>query len=101
MKNEAEIWLVEDNEIFATGVQRAIDHMDGMACGGKYKSVEQAFAALESGHVAQNLALCAAALDLSMITLGGFFDDLVHELAGLDGVDEVAQYLIPLGKAVP
>ncbi|MFC5289964.1 thiopeptide-type bacteriocin biosynthesis protein [Actinokineospora guangxiensis] len=58
------------------------------------------FAALESGHVAQNLALCAAALDLSMITLGGFFDDLVHELAGLDGVDEVAQYLIPLGKAV-
>lgn len=49
MKNEAEIWLVEDNEIFATGVQRAIDHMDGMACGGKYKSVEQAFAALESG----------------------------------------------------
>ncbi len=49
MKPDAEIWLVEDNEIFATGVQRAIDRMDGMSCGGKYKSVEQAFAALESG----------------------------------------------------
>lgn len=49
MKTEAEIWLVEDNEIFANGVQRAIDHMDGMTCGSKYKSVELAFAALESG----------------------------------------------------
>ena len=49
MKTEAEIWLVEDNEIFATGVQRAIDRIDGMKCGGKYKSVEQAFVALDSG----------------------------------------------------
>jgi DNA-binding NarL/FixJ family response regulator len=49
MKTETEIWLVEDNEIFATGVQRTIDRMDGMKCGGKYQSVEQAFVALESG----------------------------------------------------
>ena len=49
MKAETEIWLVEDNEIFATGVQRTIDRMEGMRCGGKYQSVEQAFAALETG----------------------------------------------------
>ncbi len=49
MKADTEIWLVEDNEIFATGVQRTIDRMDGMMCGGKYKSVEEAFAALEGG----------------------------------------------------
>ena len=49
MKNETEIWLVEDNEIFATGVQRTIDRMDGMRCGGSYQSVEQAFAAMGSG----------------------------------------------------
>lgn len=49
MKNETEIWLVEDNEIFATGVRRTIDRLDGMRCGGSYQSVEQAFAALESG----------------------------------------------------
>jgi len=30
-------------------VQRTIARMDGMNCGGKYQSVEQAFAALESG----------------------------------------------------
>ncbi|HSP43573.1 MAG TPA: response regulator transcription factor, partial [Luteolibacter sp.] len=41
--------LVEDNEIFATGVQRTIDRLDGMKCGGRYQSVEQAFAALEYG----------------------------------------------------
>lgn len=51
MKTKAEIWLVEDNEIFATGVQRAIERMDDMRCGGKFRSVEQAFAALESGRV--------------------------------------------------
>ena len=49
MKTETEVWLVEDNEIFSTGVQRAIDRLEGMKCGGKYQSVEQAFAALESG----------------------------------------------------
>ena len=49
MNTETEIWLVEDNEIFATGVQRTIDRLDGMRCGGKYQSVEQAFAAFESG----------------------------------------------------
>ena len=46
---EAEIWLIEDNEIFATGVQRAIDRMDGMRCGGKHKSVEDAIVALDAG----------------------------------------------------
>lgn len=49
LKTETEIWLVEDNEIFATGVQRTIDRLDGMKCGGKYQSAEQVFAALESG----------------------------------------------------
>lgn len=49
LKPETEIWLVEDNEIFATGVQRTIDRLDGMKCGAKYQSAEQVFAALESG----------------------------------------------------
>lgn len=49
MKKEAEIWLVEDNEIFSTAVQRAIDRVEGMSCSGKFKSVEQAFEALKCG----------------------------------------------------
>jgi DNA-binding NarL/FixJ family response regulator len=46
MKVPTEIWLVEDNEIFATGVKRTIDRMDQMSCTGKFRSVEQAFEAL-------------------------------------------------------
>ncbi|MCH7228850.1 response regulator [Haloferula sp. A504] len=49
MKTETEVWLVEDNEIFATGVERTLSRMEGMKCGGRYPSVEQAFAALEAG----------------------------------------------------
>jgi DNA-binding NarL/FixJ family response regulator len=43
------IWLVEDNEMFATGVRRVIDNFDGMDCSGIFISVEQAFAALAAG----------------------------------------------------
>lgn len=56
------------------------------------------FALLEAGHLAQNLALVAAATDIGISTIGGFYDDLAHELFGLDGVDEVMAYLIPIGK---
>jgi len=43
------IWLIEDNVMFATGVQRVIDGFDGMECSGSFRSVEQAFAALAEG----------------------------------------------------
>jgi len=57
------------------------------------------FALLEAGHLAQNLVLVAAAARLASITIGGFYDDVVHELLGIDGVGESVQYLIPLGSA--
>lgn len=41
-----QIWLVEDNLMFATGVKRVIDNFEGMRCSGSFRSVEQAFAAL-------------------------------------------------------
>lgn len=44
--NTIHIWLVEDNEMFATGVQRVLDSLDGMTCSGRFRSVEQAFAEL-------------------------------------------------------
>ncbi|MGI5489621.1 thiopeptide-type bacteriocin biosynthesis protein [Microtetraspora malaysiensis] len=55
------------------------------------------FALLEAGHVAQNLALAATGLGLGTILVGGFYDDLVHELFAVDGVNEIALYLLPLG----
>ncbi|MFD7458830.1 MULTISPECIES: thiopeptide-type bacteriocin biosynthesis protein [unclassified Streptomyces] len=53
---------------------------------------------LETGHLAQTLLLTAAALGLAGTPLGGFHDDLAHELLGLDDMDQPLQYLLPLGR---
>ncbi|MFF5209778.1 thiopeptide-type bacteriocin biosynthesis protein [Streptosporangium sp. NPDC000396] len=58
------------------------------------------FALLEAGHLAQNLALTAAATGLSTGMMGGFYDDVAHELFLLDGIDEVLAYLLPLGRGL-
>ena len=56
------------------------------------------FGMLEAGHLAQNLALTAAATGLGLGMVGGFYDDIAHELLLLDGVDEVLAYLLPVGR---
>ncbi|MBO1416021.1 thiopeptide-type bacteriocin biosynthesis protein [Streptomyces sp. FH025] len=53
---------------------------------------------VETGHLAQNLLLTAAAFGLGTTPLGGLYDDLAHELLGLDDLDEPIQYLLPLGR---
>ncbi|MFY1633382.1 thiopeptide-type bacteriocin biosynthesis protein [Solwaraspora sp. WMMB335] len=56
------------------------------------------FAAIEAGHLAQTLSMVAAATGLAVGTIGGFYDDVAHELLGLDGVDDVLAYLLPVGR---
>lgn len=56
------------------------------------------FALLEAGHLAQNLTLVAAAAGLSVGLLGGFYDDVAHEIFLLDGVDDALAYLMPVGR---
>lgn len=56
------------------------------------------FAFLEAGHLAQNLALTTAAAGLSLGVVGGFYDDVAHELFRLDGIDDVLAYLLPVGR---
>ncbi|WP_234323805.1 thiopeptide-type bacteriocin biosynthesis protein [Streptomyces sp. NRRL F-2580] len=55
-------------------------------------------ALLETGHLAQTLLLTASALGLGGTPLGGFHDDLAHELLGLRDPDQPLQYLLPLGR---
>jgi SagB-type dehydrogenase family enzyme len=55
------------------------------------------FALLEAGHLVQNIALAATALDVAALPLGGFYDDRLDELLGLDGVDESVVYAVVLG----
>ncbi|MFD0265105.1 SagB family peptide dehydrogenase [Streptomyces sp. NPDC127106] len=55
-------------------------------------------ALLETGHLAQTLLLTASALGLGGTPLGGFHDDLAHELLGLDDLEQPLQYLLPVGR---
>ncbi len=63
----------------------------------KYGERAYRFALLEAGHALQNVALVSTALAIGMCPFGGFVDDEVNTLLGLDGVDEAAIYLAALG----
>ncbi|WP_326554968.1 thiopeptide-type bacteriocin biosynthesis protein [Micromonospora sp. NBC_01813] len=56
------------------------------------------FAVAEAGHLAQTLSMVAAATGLALGMIGGFYDDVAHELLGLDGIDDVLVYLLPVGR---
>jgi len=57
------------------------------------------FALLEAGHVGQNLVLACAALGLPAVPVGAYFDGLVEELFGLDGVDETVLHAVAVGRS--
>jgi SagB-type dehydrogenase family enzyme len=63
----------------------------------KYGERGYRFALMEAGHVAQNLVLAAMALGLGACPVGGFYDDRVNRFLDVDGVDEAALYLVPVG----
>ena len=64
----------------------------------KYGERGYRFVLQESGHIAQNLSLAAAALGLAAACVGGFFDDAMNSLIGVDGEREVALYAILIGR---
>ncbi len=66
----------------------------------KYGERGYRFALLEAGHIAQNLLLAATSAGLGATAIGGFIDDEVNALIGIDGVEEAALYLIPIGHPV-
>ena len=73
-------------------------YLDISAQRGRYGLRALRFALLEAGHLAQNLALTAAATELSLGILGGFYDDVANETFMLDGIDDFLVYLLPLGR---
>jgi SagB-type dehydrogenase family enzyme len=57
------------------------------------------FVLLEAGHLAQNVLLMCEALRLAAVPLGGFYDRLLDDLLGADGVNESVLYAVCLGRA--
>jgi len=64
----------------------------------KYAERGYRFMLMEAGHIAQNILLCATSLQLGAFPIGGFIDDEMDTLLGIDGLDEVSLYLIALGR---
>ena len=52
---------------------------------------------MEAGHIAQNILLTANSLRLPCFPIGGFIDDEMNDLLGIDGLDEVSLYLVAVG----
>lgn len=64
----------------------------------KYEDRGYRYILLEAGHVAQNLNLCASAMGLSSLNLGGFFDEDVMRLLRLDLDSEIVVYAVAVGR---
>lgn len=67
----------------------------------KYGERAYRFTLLEAGHICQNVLLTCTAMGLGAVAVGGFIDEDLHELIDIDGVDEAALYLVPIGHPAP
>jgi len=64
----------------------------------KYGDRGYRYVLFEAGHVAQNVNLTATALGLGTCNFGGFFDDDVAAVLGVDPDEEAPLYAIALGR---
>ncbi len=67
----------------------------------KYGERGYRYILLDVGHLAQNLYLSCTAHDFAIMTTCGFFDDELHRLLELDGVDEAVIYGAFFGARSP
>jgi SagB-type dehydrogenase family enzyme len=67
----------------------------------KYGDRGYRFALLEAGHVAENLNLVSTALGLASLNVGGYFDRMVDQILGLDGVVHSTVYMMAIGQEEP
>lgn len=63
----------------------------------KYGDRGYRYILLDAGHLGQNLWLAAAAAGLGCVTIGGFRDEMLNRLVGVDARHEACIYLVCLG----
>jgi SagB-type dehydrogenase family enzyme len=64
----------------------------------KYHQRAYRYVYLDTGHIAQNLALAAVALGLGSCQIAALYDDEVNALLEIDGADESALYMTAVGR---
>jgi SagB-type dehydrogenase family enzyme len=64
----------------------------------KYKQRAYRYVYLDAGHIAENLALAAVALDLGSCQIAALYDEEANELLNVDGVEESAIYMTTVGR---
>lgn len=64
----------------------------------KYKERGYRYILLDIGHLGQNLYLSSYAMNLAIMTIGGFFDDEANKLLHLDGNQETVMYAACIGR---
>ena len=52
----------------------------------------------EAGHLGQNFYLAGSLLDLSTCAVGGYADDRLNLLLGVDGIKETVVYIFAAGN---
>lgn len=63
----------------------------------RYRERAYRYALIEIGHIGQNVYLAAEAAGLGTCAVAAFFDDALNGMLGIDGVDEAALVLLPVG----
>lgn len=63
----------------------------------KYRERAYRYVYLDAGHIAQNIALAAAASGLGTCQIGALYDDEVNSLVGVDGEGESVLYMTVAG----
>ncbi|CUO40606.1 SagB/ThcOx family dehydrogenase [Clostridium disporicum] len=53
---------------------------------------------LDAGHVMQNIYLTATYFNLGITSIGGFYDNEINELLGIDGINESTLYIASIGN---
>jgi SagB-type dehydrogenase family enzyme len=64
----------------------------------KYKQRAYRYIYLDAGHIAQNVALAAVALELGSCQIAAIYDDEANALLDVDGIKESTVYMTAVGK---
>jgi SagB-type dehydrogenase family enzyme len=93
--------MTSDEAVFSKAAVAFV--LTGVVGRSHFKYAERAyrFALLETGHICQNILLTATALGLGAVAVGGFIDDEVNDMLGLDGLDEASVYVVAVGRPAP